>query len=132
MTWSGRLGSQRRQRLALEAEVAVDPVLDDEEAVAPGELDEALAPLRREVAAGRVVEARLDGEHADLVAAQQLLERVDVEPVVVDRDRQDAGAGAADGVDHAEEARRLAGDDVAGAQDRAGDERERLAGAGGD
>ena len=64
------LAAQRARVLALEAQVAVDPVLDDEEAVAPCQLQQARAARRREVEPGRVVAARLDREKADLLAGR--------------------------------------------------------------
>ena len=59
MTCAGSSMRSAGRVIALEAKVGVDPVLDDEEALAPRELEQAQAPLRREVASGRVVQARL-------------------------------------------------------------------------
>ena len=60
--------------------------------MAAGELEQPLAALGDEVAAGRVVEARLDRQQPDLLRASERLERVDVEPVLVDRDPEHPGA----------------------------------------
>ena len=78
-----RVRPKRAGVVPLEAEVAVDAVLDDEEAVPASELQQAGAPGRREVHAGRVVAARLDRQEADLLAAEQRLEGVDVEALGV-------------------------------------------------
>jgi hypothetical protein len=85
------LGAQSRRASVVEAEVAVDPVLDDEEAVAARELEQALAPALGEVEAGRVVAARLHRQEADLLAAEHRLQRIEVESLGIHRDRQDSG-----------------------------------------
>jgi hypothetical protein len=99
------LRAQRARVLAREAQVAVDAVLENEEAVLPGELEQAVAPLRREIAAGRVVTARLESDQPDLLPRQQLLERVDVETALIDRDGQHSGPGLTQRLEHAHEAR---------------------------
>ena len=128
---------ERRQRLALEAQQAVGVVLDDEQLALARQLDQPPPPLQREGDAGGVLEARhrvdefrplpspasasrtvssssmripssshLDLEHLRLVAAE-------------DRDRPGIG-------------RRLADDDVAGIDQRLGDQVDRLLAARGD
>ena len=77
----------RLQRLALEGQLAVGVVLEDPEAVLGGELDQAHALLGRERAAGRVVEVGDDVGELDRPLGQRRLERSDVEPVVLERDR---------------------------------------------
>ena len=94
--------------------------------------EQALAPCRGEVAAGRVLQSRLEREELDLAASQQRLERVDVEAVVVGWNADQLGAGVGDRTDHRREARVLAGRDVAGAEDRVAGERQPLGGAVGD
>ncbi len=78
------------------------------------------------------MKARLDRQHADLAAGEQRLERVDVEAVVVGGHSDQVHAELAHRPDHRGEARVLAGDDVAAAEDRAAGERQALAGAVGD
>ncbi len=126
-----RFGAQRPGRLAVEAQVGVDAVLDDEEALAAGQLEQAAAALRREVAPGRVLAVRLQADELDLAPAHELGERVHVEAVGVHRDRQDRGPGRADRAKRPREGRRLDGGDVAGPQQGAGGQVHRLRGAGG-
>ncbi len=71
----------RRQRLALEGELAVGVVLEDPEVVLGGERDQAPALLERERAAGRVVGVGDDVGELDRPLLQRRLQLGDVEPV---------------------------------------------------
>ncbi len=93
--------AQRPGIAAAEAQVGVDGVLEDEEAVLARELDEAFAAATREVEAGRVLQPRLERDHTDLVASQERFERVDVEAVRADRHREDLGLDRLQGIDRA-------------------------------
>ena len=68
MTPSSLERAHRGQRLGVEAEQPVRVVLEDEDAVAPGDLDDLRSPLEREGHAGRVVEVRHGVEELDALA----------------------------------------------------------------
>ena len=78
--------------LALEGQLAVGVVLEDPEAVLGGELDQPHPLLGRERAAGRVVEVGDDVGELDRPVGQGRLERGDVEPVGLERDRHQLDA----------------------------------------
>ncbi len=85
---------RRRQLGVAEPDQPVRVVLEDPEAVLGGELDEPLALGGRERAAGGVVEV---GDHVGELhraAGERRLERVEVEPVGLQRHRDQLGAGA--------------------------------------
>ena len=83
----------RRQRLAVVADAAVRVVLENRQIVRGGELDEPPAALGADRAAGRVLEGRDRVEERDRAALRELgLERVEVEPLVVHRERHHLGA----------------------------------------
>ena len=84
---------QRRQRLALVAHEPVRVVLEDEQVVLAGQLDDAPAALLAQRAAARVLEGRDQVEERGLLAvAQRRLERVGIEAVVVAVEPDDVGA----------------------------------------
>ena len=84
-----------RQRLAVVADAAVGVVLENRQVVLGGELDEPAAALDPDRAAGRVLERRDRVEERDRPALAQLgLERVEVEALVVHRERHDVRAVA--------------------------------------
>ena len=58
---------ERRERLALIAEFAVDIVFDEYNGVALGEFDETFAAVERESSAGRILKARSHDEHDRMV-----------------------------------------------------------------
>ena len=76
----GRARAQPLRRGAVEAQLRVDAVVDDEEPTGPRELQQARAALRRQVGAGRVLAGLLQRDELDLVAGEDPLERVDVDP----------------------------------------------------
>ncbi len=114
-----REAPQARQRVAVEAELAVGDVLDDQEAVPPRELDEERAPLGREADAGRVL---VVGDRVEELRAQPAgetpLELVDLQPVLVHRHGDDLGLEAAERHDRAEIRRAFDDDDVAAVEER--------------
>ena len=92
-TWPAVVHREHRlQRLALEGELAVGVVLEDPEVVLGGELDQAPPLLHRERAAGRVVGVGDDVDELDRPVGQRRLQRPDVEPVGLERDRHQLGA----------------------------------------
>ena len=79
---------QRRQRVAVEPHTPVGVVLEDGQRVLPRQLDEPPPPVERERPSTRVLEGRQRVEEGRRgVAPQFRFERVDVEPVVVLRER---------------------------------------------
>jgi len=77
----------RLQRLALEGQLAVGVVLEDPEAVLGGQLDQP-HPLRgRERATGGVVEVGDDVGELDRSLGKRRLQRRDIQPVGLERDR---------------------------------------------
>ena len=86
---------RRRQLVGAELDQPVGVVLEDPEVVLGGELDEALALGGGERAAGRVVEVGDDVGELHRAAGEGRLERVDVEPVGLQRHRHELRAGAA-------------------------------------
>ena len=109
---------QRRLGGAVVGELAVGDVLDDEEPVPRGELDDHAAALARERDAARVlvVGVRVE-ELRPQPGRERGGERVDVEPVAVDGDGLDAGTVARIGHERAEVDRRLDDDRVAGLEE---------------
>ena len=98
----------RRQRVAAEAQEAVRVVLDDREAEAMRELDEALAPGQRQRRAARVLERRDHVQERRRTRPPEIvLERIDIEPVLVHRHADRLGAGAAQQDQRAVVGRRL-------------------------
>ena len=87
-------GAERRRRLAVVHELAVDVVLDDHQVLAPRELEQPLAARGREAHARRVVERRDGVQQARAVAprlrlAHGLRQRVDVQALLVDAHADD-------------------------------------------
>src|SRR5581483_5227192 len=86
----GREAPEARQRGGVEAELAVGDVLDDEEAVPGGELDERATPLDRQADAGRIL---VVGNRVEQLRPQTggetPLELVDLEALVVHRHGDD-------------------------------------------
>ena len=118
---------QARKEPAVEAELAVGDVLDDEEAEATRDLDEHASPLERQRDTGRVL---VLGDHVQELrtqAATQLrLERVRHEAVAVERDRHRAGVEPIDDHQRTEIGRRLDRDDVAVVEERLREQLEPL------
>ena len=81
---------EARRPVAVEPELAVGDVLDDEEAVPTGKLDQRRAPLVREANSGGVL---VVGDGVEELRAQPIgqapLELFDVETVLVERNRDD-------------------------------------------
>ena len=127
-----RLAAQRRRRVAVEGQPRVDAVLEHEERALARQLEQALAALAGEMAAGRVLARGLERDELDRVAREHALERLDVEAVGVGGDAEHARAGRLEGAEDPDVRRRLDADDVVLADDRARDEVDRLARAGGD
>ena len=94
-----REAPEARQRVAVEAELAVGDVLDDQEAVAARELDERRAPLGREADAGRVlvVGDRVERASAAGRAASRRSSSSTSRPSLVHRDATSVGLEAAEG-----------------------------------
>ena len=82
----------RRERLAVVADAAVRVVLENRQVVRGGDLDEPPAALGSDRAAGRILEGRDRVEERHRPALRELgLERVQVEPLVVHRERHHLG-----------------------------------------
>ena len=83
------------QRLAVVADAAVGVVLENRQVVLGGDLDEPAAALDADRAAGRILEGRDRVEERHRAALAELgFERVEVEALVVHRERHDLGAVA--------------------------------------
>ena len=104
----------RLQRLALEGQLAVGVVLEDPEAVLGGELDQPHPLLRRERAAGRVVEVGDDVGELDRPLGERRLEGAEVEPVGLQRHRHQLDAEPLQQQQRAVVGRLLDDDPVAG------------------
>src|SRR5439155_13982111 len=118
---------EARRRRAVEAELAVGDVLDDQEPVAPRELDERAAPFDRERHARWILMVRdRVQELRPQPAGQTAREVVDVEAVLVERHGDDVGLEAVERHDRADVGRALDQDGVSGVEERLGDELERL------
>src|SRR5215213_1207976 len=105
---------QRGQRAAVEGQVAVGDVLEDQHAVAAAQLDQRMPPLERERSPGRVLELRDDvGELGTQPVGEARLERVDEQAVLVHRDPGDLRVEAGEGHQRTEVRRRLDDDGVA-------------------
>ena len=115
------------QAVAAEAEEPVRIVLQDGGSVRPGHLDEPVAVRLGERATARVLER---GDRVDEARpgrrGKRTFERVDVEPVIRERDRLDVGAQAPQDLQRAVVAGRLDEDLRTGLDVVAGDEAERL------
>ena len=117
----------RGERLALEAQLHVRVVLEDGEAVLAGQLEQPLALLERERAAGRVLEVGDDVRELRAGAlAERHLERGHVDAVRLQWDRQDLGAELAERKQRAVVGRRLDHHHVARLDQRLEQERVRL------
>ena len=120
-----------RDRLALEAKIPVGVVLDHRHAVPGGDVEQGPAPPERHGHPGGIVERR-DGVDEPRRGAGRLepldlaLERLDVEPLVVERDGHGPDPVEPDVVDRSEEGRRLAEAHVAGVRQRLHHEGDRL------
>ena len=128
---------ERRQRLALEAQLPVGVVLEDERVVLVGELDQLVPPAQGLGRARGVLEVhdRVDELAAPSLAAQRLEPRADGgghDALGVDGHVEDLRAMALDRDERSRERRGLGDDGVAGIDEGAEGERERVAGAVGD
>ena len=124
---------QRRQRLAVEGQLAVGDVLEDQHAVAPAGVDQGVAARERERPPGRVLVLRDDVDEARAVARGEALgELVDEHPVLVHRDPGQRRLVALEGHDRAEVRRRLDGDAVTRVEQRAAEQVDALHAAAGD
>src|SRR4029077_19447261 len=84
---------EQRRCFALEADEPVRVVLENGELVLARKLGDPLTPPGRERAPARILERRDRVEERGLVAVpERLLERVGIEPLVVDGQRLDLGA----------------------------------------
>ncbi|CPU62865.1 Uncharacterised protein [Mycobacteroides abscessus] len=128
-------GSQRGERLAVEAEQPVGVVLDDEDAVPLRDLEDARSALGGEGHAGGVVEVRDGVEQLDATpvggeAREHLLQRLRDEPVLVEGHVHDVGLVRPEHAQRPDVARRLRDDHVARVDEDPRDEVERLLRAG--
>ena len=133
----------RRRRRAVVVQLPIRGIFEDQNAVAQAELSGDFHQSRPAVGgerqAGGVLEVAraVDEFHAVQLAAvldavEQRLDRADVHAAVVHRDGHHAGAEALEGAG-VDEVRRGGGDhDVAGVDQRLGDQVQRLLAAGGD
>ena len=129
---------ERAQRLhvpAVEAQPAVRVVLDHRDVVLARQLEQPAAALRRHRDAAGVLEVRdrVDELGAARTDALELgLEQVHAHAVVVHRHAADLGLVRRERLQRADVGGALGDDDVAGVQERLGEQVERLLGAGGD
>ena len=133
----GVVGVQRGQRVAVEPEQAVGVVLEHQDAVPPGDLDDARPALGRQRDAGGVVVVGHRVEELDAAALRPQARSASssasgTRPVVVQRHVDDVGLVGAEDAERADVAGRLGEHDVPGVDEDPGHEVERLLRPGGD
>ena len=133
----GLVGPQRAQRLAVEAEQAVGVVLEDEDVLAPADVQDLRPPGDRERHAGRVVEVGDRVEELDLLAGRpgrrdRLLQRLGHQPVGVHLGVHDVALVGLEDPERPDVGRGLADHHVAGVAEHPGDQVDRLLRADGD
>ena len=130
---AGGVGAgQRHDRVTLEMKLVVVVVLQDRQPLAARQVQQRDPARRRQHHRRGILVVGRQVEGADAAARAQRLERADVQPVRVDRQRHQPRAGAHDGVPRAPVAELLDGDQIARAQQRARHEIDRHLAAAGD